>query len=82
MVTGLVQECKVFFFSIQGDSDTDVILKNILISKELYTSETTLPKMIVLTPLNFEFIIKIQNLTSFMLKNPQKFLQKNKKGHF
>ena len=30
--------------------------------------------MIVLTPLNFEFIIKIQNLTSFMLKNPQIFL--------
>ena len=43
---------------------------------ELYTSETTWAKKIVLTPLNNEFMIKIRNSTSFMLKNPQIFLQK------
>ena len=49
--------------------------KTYLDLKELYTSETTLAKKIVLTPLNNEFTIKIQNSTSFMLKNPQIFLQ-------
>ena len=53
----------MFFFSFEG-------------LKELYTSETTFALKIVLTPLNNKFIIKIWNSTSFMLKNPQIFLQK------
>ena len=34
------------------------------------------------TALNTEFIIKIRNSTSFMLKNQQIFCKKNKKGTF
>ena len=50
--------------------------------KELYTSETTLAQKIVLTTLNNELKLEIWNSTSFMLKNPLKFLKKIYKIQF
>ena len=50
--------------------------------KELYTSKTTLAQKIVLTPLDNEFRLKKLYSTSFMLKNPPKFLKKIYKNQF
>ena len=52
----------------------------ILDLKELYTSISTLAQKLVLTPLNNEFIVKIQISTLFGRKIRERFRLKNHKS--